>query len=230
MKTLAMNIYSLRLTAILFSAGLYLAASSVNAQTYTRYDAQPAGSKVKIEGDSSFHEWSMNGSIITGSFEIDSAAKIDTAEKTIAGLSGGKVNARAQAGIPIRSIKSGKTSMDSAMQDAMNQKTFPKIEYRLTELVLKDTPHAAGTPFQFDSKGELSMNGTTNKISMPVTIDRVDSSKLKIDATIPLKMTSFGIKPPTLSILGLGAIKTDDNVKINVSWLVAQPEKAAEAK
>ena len=43
-------------------------------------------------------------------------------------------------------------------------------------------------------------------------------------------MTSFGIKPPTLSILGLGAIKTDDNVKITVSWLVAQPEKAAESK
>jgi len=229
MKTTLPNKHSSPWIRILFGAAWLPLAISLSAQTFTRYDAQPAGSKVKLAGDSSLHEWTMEGTIIGGFLEIDSAVKIDTAEKTIAGLTGGKVNTRAQVSIPIRSIKSGKSSMDSAMQDAMNQKTFPKIEYRLSELVLKDMPHAAGTPFQFESTGELSMNGVTNKISMPVTIDRVDKSKLKITGSVPLKMTAFHIKPPTLTVLGLG-IKTDDNVKVSVDWLVAPQEKTGEAK
>lgn len=230
MKAIAMKIHPFRLTGISFSAGLLLLACSLNAQTFTRYDAQPTGSKVKIEGTSTLHDWTMEGFMILGYLELDSQVQIDTAEKTIAGLTGGKLNVRAQVSIPIRSIKSGHTSMDSVMQEAMNQKTHPKIEYRLTDLVLKDTAHTAGTPFQFDSKGDLSMNGRTNKVTMPVTIDRVDKSRLKIAGSIPLKMTSFGIKPPAPSILGLSPIKTGDDIKVSVVWLVAQPEKTAEAK
>src|SRR5262245_56487254 len=126
MKSISIRIRSLPSIAALLGAGLFLVPTSLHGQTYTRYDAQPTGSKVKLEGDSTLHEWSMEGSIIVGFLELDSASKIDTAEKTIAGLSGGKLNARAQASIPIRSIKSGKTSMDSVMQEAMNQKTYPK--------------------------------------------------------------------------------------------------------
>src|SRR6266487_463316 len=108
MKTTLTNKRSSRLIRILFSAALLLLAISLHAQPFTRYDAQPAGSKVTLAGDSSIHKWTMEGTIIGGFLEIDSAVKIDTAEKTIAGLTGGKVNTRAQVSIPIRSIKSGK--------------------------------------------------------------------------------------------------------------------------
>src|SRR6266705_1472853 len=110
MKTILTKMHASRLIGILFSAGSMLLTISLHAQTFTRYDAQPAGSKVKLEGDSSLHEWTMEGAIIGGSLEIDSTVKIDTAEKTIAGLTGGKVSARAHVIIPIRSIKSGKSS------------------------------------------------------------------------------------------------------------------------
>ena len=97
-----------------------LLAGSLPAQTFTRYEAQPPGSgtKVKIDGDSTVHKWAMEGSIIGGYLELDSATQLDPAQ---AGLKPGKIPARAVVSIPIRSIKSGKTKMDSVMQEAMKQ-------------------------------------------------------------------------------------------------------------
>jgi hypothetical protein len=209
----------------IFLAAL-LVAAPLPAQTFTRYEAQPPGSgtKVKIDGDSTVHKWTMEGSIIGGYLELDAAAQLDPAQAAPPGLKPGKIPARAVVSIPIRSIKSGKTKMDSVMQEAMKQPAHPKIEYRLTELSLKAAPRAAGAPFQFDSQGELSMSGRTNKISLPVTIDRVDKSKLKITGSIPLKMTSYGIVPPAPSILGVAPFKTDDNVAVSFEWVVGQAE------
>jgi len=44
--------------------------------------------------------------------------------------------------------------MDNVMHDALKAQQFPRIQYRLTELVLKETPKAANDPLRFDSKGE----------------------------------------------------------------------------
>ena len=133
------------------------------------------------------------------------------------------MDAHVESSIPVRSVKSGKKGMDEVMQQAMNAAKHPKIQYHLTEMTLKE-PHAAGTPLQFDTKGELAINGVTNKIALPVTIENVDKTKLKVIGAIPLKMTDFKVTPPAPSI-GLGLIKTGDEVKISFEWLVAQPEK-----
>src|SRR5438046_3664335 len=59
MKTTLTNKRSSRWIGILFSAALLLLAISLHAQPFTRYDAQPAGSKVTLAGDSSIHKWTM---------------------------------------------------------------------------------------------------------------------------------------------------------------------------
>jgi hypothetical protein len=52
---------------------------------------------------------------------------------------------------------------------------------------------------------------------MPVTITR-DGDKLKITGTTALKMTDHAIKPPAPAV-GLGLIKTGDEVKISFEWV-----------
>jgi len=108
----------------------------------------------------------------------------------------------------------------------MHATDFPSIKYQATEMTLKQ-PHTAGTPFQFDTKGELSIDGVTNAIAMPVSIETIDKGKLKVTASgIPVKMTDFKIKPPTK----MGLFVTDPDVKISFEWVVGLPAKAAEAK
>jgi len=206
------------------SLALLISASLMQAQNLVRYDAQP-GSKVTIDGTSTVHEWTVEGAIIGGFLELDPALVTGT-PKT------GKVNAKVQATIPARSLhnKNGYKGMDERMHDALKVKEFQKIEYRLSELTLKEAPKSADAPLHFESKGQLTVSGVTSPVSMPITMEKIENGKkLKTSGDVTLKMTSFKIDPPAPKI-ALGLISTGDDIKIHFEWLTAMPEKTADAK
>jgi len=201
-----------------FGALALALAVSLSAADLTKFDSQP-GSKVKIDGSSNIHDWSVEGGIIAGTMELD--AKFDADPSKAAP---GKIDAKVETSMPVRTLKSGKTSMDSVMQTALKYPQVQKIEYRLTELTLKETPKSAEGPILLESKGELAVAGVTNKVAFPVTMTRAGKS-LKASGTAKVKMTSFGIQPPSPKI-SFGLITTDDDVKITFEWNTS----AAEAK
>jgi len=205
-----------RITRGFATALLFIAASIQAAENWTRYAAQAGGSKVEIKGTSTLHDWTMEGSMIGGYVELDPG--FEAAPKP------GKVVARAQVAIPVRSFKSGKNEMDNVMQQAMKHEAHPRIEYRLTEMSLKEAPKSPEGPFQFDTKGELAVAGVTNKISMLVNMERIDKTKLKFSSSAPLKMTAFGVTPP----VKFGVFRTGDDIKISFEWITVQ--RAATAK
>jgi len=206
----------LKLVTFLVAAVL---AGPLMAQDLTTYRGKP-GSKVRIDGSGNIHDWTVEGHIIGGSLQLDSGF-VNDPTKVAAGT---KIPATVDANIPVRSIKSGKSSMDDVMHDAMHEKEFPKVFYHLKELKLKTTPKSAEGPFEFDSVGDLAVSGKTNEIKMPVRMERADKSTMKTSGNTTLKMTSFGIKPPAPK-LALGLIHTDDDVKITFEWLTGMAEK-----
>ncbi len=127
----------------------------------------------------------------------------------------------------MRSIKSGKTRMDEVMQEHMKENDFPRIEYHLSEMVLKEAPSAPNAPLKFDAKGELVIAGVTNKVSLPVTMERLEAAKLKISGSIGLKMTDFKVEPVAIKIPALGAITTGNDVKVSFDWIVARKNETA---
>ncbi len=199
-------------------------AATLPAQTFSRFTGSP-GSKIKLEGTSTIHDWIMEGGIVGGVFELDSAFPTDPAATS--GLTPGKVSARATARIPVRSVKSGKTRMDEVMQEHMKEKEFPRIEYQLSEMVLKEAPSAPNAPLKFDTKGELAIAGVTNKVSLPVTMERLEASKLKISGSIGLKMTDFKVEPVAIKIPALGSITTGNEVKVSFDWIVTRRNETA---
>lgn len=219
MRNLSRCFPSLTVAAVISGA---LLAAPLRAQEAAFYRASPLGSKVRIDGSSNIHDWAMNGTLIGGTFELPAGIELDSTQADITGLKGDKLEAKAQVSIPVNSVQSGTDGMDSVMQQAMDAKDYPRIVYRLTELKFKG-PHAPNTPFQFDAKGELSLNGVTNKITMPVTIENADKKKLKISGSVPLKMTDFKVSPP----VKLGLFTTVDAVKITFEWVVTRHEKPA---
>lgn len=207
MKTLRLPVFAG--TALLLAAALY-------AADLTKFTAQP-GSKVKIDGTSTVHDWTVEGGIIAGAMELDPAFAADPTK-----AKPGKLDAKVEATIPVRTIKSGKNSMDSIMHGALKQPLHPQIKYRLTELTLKETPKSADAAWEFDSKGELTVAGVTNKVAFPVTMTRTDKT-IKTTGTTSVKMTSFGIQPPAPSV-ALGLIKTGDDVKLTFEWVTGVAE------
>ncbi len=216
--------FNSRLIAAAMGCLLATAVSPLHAEDMVRYRARAVGNKVLIEGTSNIHDWTMDGQIIGGYLEVPEGVVLDSAQAAVAGATGGKINAHVKVSIPVTSIKNSEhEGMSETMQDAMKATQFPRIEYDLAEMTLKE-PHAAGTPLEFDTKGELMVAGVTNQISMPVTIETVDASKLKVTGSIPLKMTDFQIKPP----IKAGIFRTYDPIKISFVWIVGKPAPKAQ--
>ena len=218
---------SVRLGGVALATVLLTSAFSAPAADLVSYRAKPLGNKVRIDGAANIHEWTMEGTLIGGHFDIPADLILDSAAGDVVGAGDGKVAAMAEVAIPVTSLKNGNwEGMNEVMLDAMKAADFPRIEFKLTELTIKK-PHAPNTPIACDSKGLLVIKGTTNAISMPVTIETLEKKRLKISATgIAIKMTDYKIAPPVKA----GIFKTEDEVKIKFEWIVGLPQKAAEAK
>ena len=191
-------------------AGILL-LSAVMVSAEVRYQASP-GSKVKIDGTSTVHDWTVNGGIIGGFVEFESDAAIDPAQTS------SDVKAKVEVSIPVTSLKSGKKLMDEIMHDALKVKDHNAIKYALKEI--KPQARKAGDPLKFDTKGDLTVGGVTKPIDMVVTLEP-QGNKLRATGSKQLKMTEFGIKPPAPAV-GLGLIKTADDVTVTFEWVTTK--------
>lgn len=152
-----------------------------------------SGSVVKIEGTSTLHAWSMEGTIIKG--EIDAPAKATVI-------------------IPIASLKSEHAKMDKLMAEALKAKTYPEIRYEMTSATSKT---AGDNAFTMATQGKLTIAGVTKDITMDVQGTLGADGRYTLVGQAPLKMTAFGIKPPTAM---LNTIRTGDDVKVTFRWVV----------
>ncbi len=207
---------------------LFLVALSAHAADLTKYYAR-SGSKMRIEGTSTIHDWQVEGTLIGGYLEVGS----NFPQEPGAAATPGKVDAHAEPFIMVRSLKSiekdGKPysdRMDEVMYEHLKAQQNPKIAFHLTDLELKEAPKTKDAPYVFEAKGQLAVAGVTNSVTMPVNVVPLGDKKLKVSGKTTLKMTDFKVEPP--NPLGLG-IKTGDEIKIIFDWMVAQRNTPAAA-
>jgi polyisoprenoid-binding protein YceI len=173
------------------------------------YASVPNSSKLRMDGDSTIHKWYAETDVIGGTLDLEA----DFPGEGKAAMLKPKIEVK----IPVRSLKSsGGNRMDAVMQEHMKFTDHKAIEYRVLELAPK-----AGAAGQYDAKGALTVAGVTKTNTMAVTIEKIEGSKLKVTGKTALKMTDFGISPPAPDI-GLGLIKTSDDVQLTFSWVTAQ--------
>ncbi len=216
----------IHLTGVKTLAALTLAmifTATAFADGAVRYDSTPTGNKCTItgaSGDSVFsHEWTMASPMIGGYIEADE--KFPESALTDAARAKPTVYAK----MPVRTFKSGKSTMDEKMQIMMSTTNYANIEYRLIELKPKSKVDAVGA-LQFEAVGTLSIAGKTLTNTMPVTIEK-KAANLLVKGSAPVKMTDYGITP-RVSVPVLGDISIKDEVKIDFEWQLvrkAQPAK-----
>jgi polyisoprenoid-binding protein YceI len=203
------------LLAAAFAAVLTTVGVS-GAENWTRFNSQPGtNSLIRIDGTSTVHDWEVESKVIAGAFEAGPEFPLDPAN-----AKPGKVQAKANIVIPVRSLKSIKdgkpysNQMDGIMYEKLLEAEHKQIKFELTDMTLAEAP--SGGPLKFDTKGKLVVAGVTNEISMPVEMT-VDGNRLKFSGNVPLKMSDYKIDPPAPAIAG-GLIKTGDEVKLTMKW------------
>jgi hypothetical protein len=203
----------------LTSTLLLAVGASLPAADTVKYEAQPIGSEMKMEGTSSLHDWNCKSTILIGAFEPDAAWQKDLTLKSVSSLGPGKAPA-CKVTIPARTLRSSSgVAMDGVMMEAMKGKEFKTIEYKLTEMAVKGDVPASGSPVTFDCKGDLTVSGQTKPVTFPVKMERLEGDKLKFVGSTKIKMTDFGITPPS-PVIGPAKITTGDDVTLTWTWHV----------
>jgi len=179
------------------------------------YVSSANSGKAAVAGTSTLHDWTAESATINGTAifagEFDPA--VPPAIRSI------------QVVIPVNSLKSSEGGgMDSTMDDALQMKKHPNITYSLDSATLTSGPTKDDPQCHYAATGQLTIAGWAKTVNLELAVHRETDGTLSISTQTSLKMTDFGIKPPTAM---LGMVKSGDSVTVNVTWqLTMKPSTA----
>ena len=169
--------------SFIFSAG-YLQAQSLKIN--------PKTSTMIIYGTTNVHDFKSKVTLIKGEVVVNGSKKIQSLNVEV----------------PVRSIKSGEKGMDNKTYEAFNEGKFPTISFQLVEA---SSLQITGDDISVTVTGNLTMAGTTRKISFKTTGKNLKPGVYEFKGSIAVKMTDFKMKPPTAM---LGVMKVGDAITL----------------
>jgi polyisoprenoid-binding protein YceI len=197
------------------AAALIGALAAIGAAQTTARVAVGPDSKLWIEGTSNLHGWSCKAEKFDATIELDAAA---VAELTTATPN---VLKRVEVKVPVKALKCGHGGMDDNLYKALNADETPEISYILATFAA--SPGEADA-FTLKTNGTLAIAGKEKKLTMDVVATRLPDGTVTATGMVPIKMTDFGIKPPTAMF---GTLRTGDQVKVNFALTVGPRAIAA---
>ena len=153
-------------------------------------------SDISIAGTSNLHDWESAVTKVSwrGTFGFN--------DGVLSELKDVKVN------IPVDGIISTKGRiMDGKTHTALKGEEHPNITFTMTSATITNN----GTKSTVAAKGQLTVAGATRTINLQVMLTLLTDGQYQVAGTYPMKMTDFGIDPPTAL---LGSLTTGDDVTI----------------
>lgn len=192
--------------------GMALAAPAAAQQTLT---PAPRGNKVKVDGTSSVHDWSVKSHTIKGSANLPEALDTSTSLAEVGWLASKKVNPKIVVHIPVKTLTSGKDGMDENMYEAFHANKNPTITFDLDHIWAVKAESTNEVKAQ--ASGKLTMAGKTKDVLLNVKIYRKSDGSLEIKGRHKIDMRHYGIEPPTAM---LGMMKTGPTVHVSFDWIL----------
>ncbi len=208
--------------AVLAAAIGLLAIGPLQAEKLTFIPIDGDRSKVSIDGTSNVRDWDAQSEKIQGMIEIE-ANGFWANSKTVPAslLANGSPAIEATVRIPAASLTSDSRRLTSNMHDYLEVDDHPYIEFKLgsVELVSDNgsVPEGEVDSFTTRVKGALTVSGGTHEIEFPVEWKR-DGDRIHLTGETELKMSDFGIDPPTLMF---GTLRTADELNVVFDWVLA---------
>jgi len=181
-----MNIY---ITALLMFAGI-VANTQNQYMLYTGYS-------ITIHGSSNVHDW------------METAEKASGDAQIIWNTDGTFTVKQLAVKIDVTAIKSEHGSiMDNKTYDALQANKYAYITFKMTSLksIVK-----SGAGYQVKLLGDLTIAGKTKNVEVSGMAYVKENGKLYFDGSKSLKMSDYGIDPPTAM---MGAMRVSDDITI----------------
>jgi polyisoprenoid-binding protein YceI len=165
-------------------------------------------SKLWIEGTSNVHDWKCETTTIDAAIDIDApGGRLATAPR--------KMLKKVVVKVPVKSLKCGHGNMDDNMYKALKADENSEISYIMASS--ETLPNESKDVFTLRVVGKLTLAGAERTITMDIAATRLANGTIKAVGSVPVKMTAFGVKPPSVMF---GAIHTGDEVKVKFELTV----------
>lgn len=186
-------------------AALALMGATANAQDGrgTRLVLRDS-STLSLNGTSTMHDFTCRTQHIEALVEVDSTYSIVPLNTLACPID------RVEVTIPVKSLKCGHGQMDDNMYGTLRAKDFPNITYALRTYDLVRA-EAAADSFVAKTHGTLTIAGKANEVDMMVVGGRSANGVAHATGSLELKMSEFGIKPPSFFF---GTLRVGDKIVI----------------
>lgn len=163
-------------------------------------------SRLWIDGTSTIRSFTCKAGEVNALVEVNGANAIPSL------LTGEKGVKTVQVTVPAEKMDCGNGKMNDHMRNALKVTENPTITFNLTTYdVTKNADGISGT-----INGTLDLGGVKKPISLQAT-GANEGGMLHVNGVYELKMTDYGLKPPTLMF---GRIKVGETVKVGFDLLL----------
>ncbi len=160
----------------------------------------------------------IKGTSTVRSFECRAGAIEAKVESTGPGataalLGGAKAVTSAEVTIPAAQLDCNNGTMNGHMKKALKAAEHPVIRFRIANYTLAK----AAEGMKADLTGTLSLGGVEKPITVSAIGKDEGDGKLRVIGSYELKMTEYGLKPPTLM---MGTMKVNERVNVGFDLLL----------
>ena len=199
-----------------------LIASAVHAAEATRLTAG-AASAVVLEGSSNVADWRCRGTSIDARMAVATSPDhinevIDRIEDGNTGVwmsnpsRGSFPEPVFDLAVPITTFRCGNRVMESDMRRALKADQHPTVRFAFRKL-RGGIRHDLDTGLYHAAiAGDLTLAGVTRTIQLDVSAERLSRRSFRIRAVLPLRMTDFGVTPPSALF---GAIRARNGLTVH---------------
>ena len=170
------------------------------------------GSVLWLEGTSTMHDYESRSNAVTIEIAGDPAVAPPADAAALLAIIRGFGVHTVRVRVPVESLRSDKTALDKNLRRAMRAEEYPAVVFELREYTL--TP--AGDTLAIESQGTLAIAGQERPVTLEARLF-VGADGLWLEGREPLRMSEYGIKPPTMM---LGALKVHDPVTVHYRLLL----------
>ena len=200
-STRAIGAATIRVLLSLALAALFIAAPAAvtGAAAPGAETLAPAAGTVTVTGTSTLHDWTVRATGLRGSLDLP------------AGFLSGETTAvpAARFTLPVRALRSEHEKMNTIMWDALGVAKHSELTFALESARVQGS---AGATIKVEVKGALTVAGVARPVTLVLDVRR-DGNRLLASGELPLKMSDFGIKPPTAM---MGTMHTGDAVRVKI--------------
>jgi hypothetical protein len=179
-------------------------------------------SRLILEGSSNVTDWRCTGTSLEG--EMSVAAPLDKINAVIDRIEDGNIavwmanpaegrfaQPRFRMRIPIANFRCGNRVMERDMSQALKADRHPVIDFEFTELRGNVNHDLDAQNYQAKIAGQLMLAGASREVEVLVRAERIAPDQFRIRAELPVRMTDFGIRPPTALF---GMVKAKDELLV----------------